>query len=185
MIKIIALFGPSGSGKDTLVKYIINNVENTHEIISCTTRPKRDYEIDKVDYYFLTDEQFGEKVLNGSMLEAISFRGWFYGTPLEALDKNKINIGVFNIQGIECLLKDSRLEVYPIYIACEDNIRLFRSLNRETNPDCEEICRRFLTDLRDFEDIPFEYYTHYNGNKVDPGWIVSDLKNWGLLSKID
>lgn len=75
MIKIIALFGPSGSGKDTLARYIINNVENTHEIISCTTRPKRDYEIDKIDYYFLTDEQFGEKVLNGSMLEAISFRG--------------------------------------------------------------------------------------------------------------
>lgn len=74
-------------------------------------------------------------------------------------------------------MKDSRLEVYPIYIACEDNIRLFRSLNRETNPDCEEICRRFLTDLRDFEDIPFEYYTHYNGNKVDPGWIVSNLNN--------
>ena len=184
-IKIIALFGPSSSGKDTLAKYITANVSNTHEIISCTTRPKREYEQDKVDYYFLTNQEFTEKVLNGSMLEATSFRDWFYGTPLEALDENKINVGVFNIQGIECLLKDNRLDIFPVYIACEDKLRLQRSLNREANPDCEEICRRFLTDLKDFEEIPFEYYTHYNGAKVNPEWIVEDLMQTGALTKID
>jgi len=75
---------------------------------------------------------------------------------------------VFNIQGIEYLLKDNRLEVFPIFVACEDKLRLQRCLDREVNPDCEEICRRFLTDMQDFENIPFEYYTHYNGAGVDP-----------------
>ena len=185
-IKIIALFGPSGSGKDTLAKYLVSNISaDIHEIVSCTTRPMRDYEQDGIDYHFLTNEQFTEKVLNGSMLEATSFRNWFYGTPIETLNENKINVGVFNIQGIDCLLKDDRLDVYPIYIACEDKLRLQRSLNRETNPNCEEICRRFLTDIKDFENIPFEYYTHYNGAKVDPSWIIPDLIKLGILSKND
>ncbi len=74
MIKIIALFGPSSSGKDTLAKYIVANVPNTHEIISCTTRPMRDYEKEGIDYYFLTNEEFTNKVLDGSMLEATNFR---------------------------------------------------------------------------------------------------------------
>lgn len=74
-IKIIALFGPSGSGKDTLAKYLVSNISaDIHEIVSCTTRPMRDYEQDGIDYHFLTNEQFTEKVLNGSMLEATSFR---------------------------------------------------------------------------------------------------------------
>ena len=184
-IKIIALFGQSGSGKDTLAKYLTNNVSETHPIISCTTRPKRDYEKDGIDYHFLTEAEFTEKVLDTSMLEATSFRNWFYGTPIESLDENKINIGVFNIQGIENLLKDDRLEVLPVFVACEDKLRLQRCLNRESNPDCEEICRRFLTDTQDFEVIPFEYHIFYNGAKIKPEWIVTDLARLGVLSKVD
>ena len=74
MIKIVALFGPSCAGKDTIAKHLKAEMDNTHEIISCTTRPKRDYEQDGVDYYFLTNEEFTQKVLDGSMLEATSFR---------------------------------------------------------------------------------------------------------------
>lgn len=73
MIKVIALFGPSGSGKDTIAK-ILAKQNNVHEIVSCTTRPMRDYEQDGVDYYFLSNEEFGKKVLNGTMLEATTFR---------------------------------------------------------------------------------------------------------------
>ena len=57
MIKVIALFGPSGSGKDTVAK-ILAKQKNVNEIVSCTTRPMRDYEQDGIDYHFLTNEQF-------------------------------------------------------------------------------------------------------------------------------
>jgi len=60
-----------------------------------------------------------------------------------------------------------------------------RCLQRESNPDCEEICRRFLADLQDFDDIPFEHYCHYNGAKTDPNWIIEDLTSKGFLTKVD
>lgn len=160
--KVIALFGKSGAGKDTIQKWIVSNIPDINSIISCTTRPKRDYEEEGKDYFFLTNEEFAEKVLNGSMLEATEFRKWFYGTPIETLSQEKINIGVFNPAGVSCILEDSRLEVYPIYVKASDKTRLLRSLNRENNPDCEEICRRFFTDKDDFQEIKFNYFTFIN-----------------------
>ena len=155
--KILALFGESGAGKDTIQKWMVSKLEGTKGIVSCTTRPKRDYEIEGQDYYFIDPIKFAEKVLNGTMLEATSFNDWFYGTPIDELDKNKINIGVFNIQGIECLLEDSRLDVIPVYVEVSDKTRLIRTLQREENPNCLEICRRFQTDKKDFDDIPFDF----------------------------
>ena len=81
--KVIALFGKSGAGKDTIQKWIVSNIPDINGIISCTTRPKRDYEEEGKDYFFLTNEDFAEKVLDGSMLEATEFRDWFYGTPIK------------------------------------------------------------------------------------------------------
>ena len=171
-IKILALFGKSASGKDTIQNWIIKSFPQlTNKIVSCTTRPPREGEQEGVDYFFLSDEQFAEKVLNGSMLEATSFREWFYGTSLDQLDKNKINIGVFNVAGIECILEDSRLEVIPVWVYASGKTRLLRSLQRESDPDCAEICRRYMADDNDFNDIDFEYI----------GWINEDNerhKSW-------
>lgn len=163
-INILALFGESGAGKDTIQKWIASNVPNVHEIISCTTRPKRDYEEEGKDYYFLDTVQFGEKVLNGTMLEATCFNNWFYGTPLEGLNADCINVGVFNIQGIEHLLEDKRLNILPVRVYVPDKERLKRILDREVDPDCAEVCRRFLTDNKDFQSIPFDY-TLINNSK--------------------
>ena len=166
-IKILALFGKSASGKDTIQKWIVSNYPKiTKGIVSCTTRPPRDGEQEGVDYFFLTDEQFATKVLDGSMLEATSFREWFYGTALDQLDPDKINVGVFNITGIECILQDSRLDVEPVWVHASDKTRLLRSLNREANPDCAEICRRFLADEKDFDEADdFDYW----------GWVNEDI----------
>lgn len=164
-IKVVALFGKSASGKDTLKKYLVSTHPEIANIIGCTTRDKRDYEIDGVDYYFITNEIFGQKVLDGTMVEASSFRGWFYGTPLESLDPDKINLGVFNIDGLNCLASDPRIELYPILVYADDKTRLLRSLNREQFPDCHEVCRRFFADEEDFNEDRYEFeYIIYNNN---------------------
>ena len=160
-IKIVALFGKSGAGKDAIQKKITSS-NNYHSIVSCTTRPAREKEKNSINYFFLTNDEFAEKVMNNEMLEATSFRGWFYGTSLDSLNQEQINIGVFNIAGIEALLEDSRLDVLPIWISAPDKVRLLRSLNREENPDCAEICRRFQTDEADFRAIDFDYETVEN-----------------------
>lgn len=169
--KVVALFGPSSAGKDTLAKHLKEIDWDTgkfklNNVVSCTTRPPRDYEENGKDYFFITEKQFLIRVLDGRMLEATCFRDWYYGTSMEQLEVNKINVGVFNIEGILNLMENPMIDVYPIYVECDDKTRLMRSLLREENPDCEEICRRFLADKEDFkwlydenEEPPFEYKT--------------------------
>ncbi|MCM1324377.1 MAG: hypothetical protein NC218_09460 [Acetobacter sp.] len=85
------------------------------------------------------------------MLEATVFNTWGYGTSKSALDPNKWNVGVFNPEGIECLLESSELDLRIFYIDVPDKLRLLRQLIREDDPDVHEIIRRFGTDESDFQ----------------------------------
>ncbi len=177
-IKIIAFFGESGAGKDTALALIkeLNLDMPINYMVSGTTRPPREYEVAGIDYHFYTNEEFAIKVLDGSMLEAVEFNDWFYGTPLESLKADCINLGVLNPAGIECLLEDSRLEVLPVRVAATDKNRLLRALNREENPNCDEIIRRYSADKKDFADIEFEYMT-INNNIEDKEFFKRGLKS--------
>jgi guanylate kinase len=175
--KIIALFGEGGSGKDTMLGKLHYANPQYNVLVKTTTRDPRDYEIDGVHYHFLSPEDFAIKVLNGDLIEVASFNNWFYGTDINELKKDTINMGVFSIYGIECMLDDPRLEVYPIYIQASDKTRLLRSLNREQNPNCEEICRRFFADKKDFADIPFDYHVFNNENGSLPAVLSNYIKD--------
>ena len=70
-MKIVALFGKAGAGKDTVLAELMRKYKdklNLHEIISCTTRPPRQGEKDGVNYYFITQDEFTQKTLNDEML---------------------------------------------------------------------------------------------------------------------
>ena len=155
--KIVAIIGKAGSGKDSLLKNLIKNNKEWNEIISCTTRPPRDNEENGNQYYFLSNEEFAKKILNNEMLEAAVFNDWCYGTAYDALDINKINIGVFNPTGIETLLTLKDIDLQVFYLRCSDKERLIRQLNREKDPDINEMFRRYKTDEEDFFDLEFDY----------------------------
>jgi guanylate kinase len=166
--QVVALIGKAGAGKDSIQKATCElHPLMFHPIVSCTTRPAREGEIEGVNYHFISLNDFTRKVLNGDMLEATEFRDWFYGTTLNSLAKDKINIGVFNPAGVEALLEDSRLNVVVFEVNAPDKQRLMRYLNREELPDCAEMCRRYFTDEKDFSDLDFDRYQIDNWDGAD------------------
>lgn len=174
--KILALFGQAGAGKNYVQEEIMKTdfgKKKLNKILSYTTRPKREREINGIDYFFVEPYEFQDKIDKKEFLEVSSFRGWHYGTWKNSLNINKINIGIFNIEGIKNLLKNNEVSIVPIYIFATDKVRLLRQLNREAIPLCSEICRRFETDRYDFLDIPFQYITL--PNESEENFSVTDL----------
>ena len=168
MFKIIALIGEAGSGKDSIMQNILKKRPlQFNEIISCTTRPMREGEAEGVNYFYLTPEEFAEKILNGEMLEATSFNDWFYGTSYDSLRSDCPNIGVFNPDGIRAMSEMSDVDVTIFKITCSDKVRLLRQLNREENPNVDEIIRRYKTDKEDFYDLEFKYIEVENNDEED------------------
>ena len=132
-------------------------------MVSYTSRPPRDYEIEGREYHFISQEEFEKLIVENKMLEHTCFNNWYYGTYINELQKGKINVGVFNPQGIRNLLSHSdTIDILPVWIQAGEKERLLRSLNREQNPNCTEVCRRFLADQKDFANIEFEYEIFLN-----------------------
>ena len=172
--KIIALVGESGSGKDSLLQSVLAaSPKACHEIISCTTRPPREGEVNGKNYYFFTNQEFTELIAANQMLEYTSFNGWYYGTTFGALSAEKVNIGVFNPAGIYSLLKLSDIDLTVVRIYASEKDRLLRQLNREECPNVEEIVRRYSTDKEDFKKFleydftGIKYLTLYNDTMKD------------------
>lgn len=184
MYKIIAIMGEAGTGKDSLMQEILKLKPEFHEIISCTTRPKRQGEIEGVNYYYYTPEQFGDRVLHDEMLECTVFNDWFYGTSYDSVRSDCINIGVFNPTGVESLVARPDVDVKVIRVVAEDKTRLIRQLNREEWPDVREIVRRFNADWMDFDGIEkdFECIKVLNGQGADlvanAMLVIAELTPW-------
>lgn len=85
--QVLVLCAPSGTGKSTLVKRLREEFPQVGFSISCTTRPPREGEQDGKDYYFLSVDEFNEKLENGEFAEWAEVHGNFYGTPKSRLKK--------------------------------------------------------------------------------------------------
>lgn len=173
--ELIILCGKAGAGKDYLLQQILKHYGNDiNAIISDTTRPPRSYEQDGVDYNFLSLETFSEtKHLEITSYEVggdENFNLWLYGTPYSSLDKNKLNIGIFNVDGIRQIYDKNDIKPHIFYISADDRTRLIRQFDREEYPDYSEICRRFLADEKDFKNLykyPFKKIRNSSGLKDD------------------
>ncbi|HDX9576946.1 TPA: guanylate kinase [Bacillus pseudomycoides] len=85
---LIVLSGPSGVGKGTVRKELFNQEDtNLQYSISVTTRKPREGEVDGVDYFFKTREEFEEMIQNNKLLEWAEFVGNYYGTPVDYVEQ--------------------------------------------------------------------------------------------------
>ena len=101
--KIVIVSGPSGVGKSTICKMIVDGIEEANLSVSVTTRPKSKTEQDGQDYWFVSKEEFQNRIEKGMLLEYANVFGNMYGTPKdkvdEALEAGKIVILEIDIQG--------------------------------------------------------------------------------------
>lgn len=82
---LTVISGPAGSGKGTAVKLLFERVPDLSLSVSATTRAPRPGEIDGVHYYFISKDEFREKIAAGEILEYTEYCGNYYGTPAKAV----------------------------------------------------------------------------------------------------
>ncbi len=101
--QLIVFSGPSGVGKGTVLKAFLAEREHVALSISATTRQPREGEENGVHYYFLSREEFEQRIENNLMLEYAQYNGNYYGTPKdkvdEALAKGKDIVLEIEVQG--------------------------------------------------------------------------------------
>lgn len=163
--KLIAIIGEAGSGKDSLARALADVLEKeglkVHEVVSYTTRPPRDYETDGIDYHFVDPQEFVKLIFEEKILEAAEFNDWVYGTCINDLDPEAINIEVLNPEGVESMSADARINMCIIQCVCDEKTRLIRQLEREEDPDIDEIIRRLGADRMDFADFVLSRYSDW------------------------
>ena len=80
--RIFVISGPSGVGKGTIAYHILQQMpENFQYSVSMTTRSPRPNEIDGIDYYFVSVDEFKNQIEQGNLFEWASYSGNYYGTP--------------------------------------------------------------------------------------------------------
>ena len=83
---LLVISGPAGSGKGTVIKEL-HKIGDYRYSISATTRKPRQGEKDGIDYYFVSEGEFLDKISKGEMIEYVKYSGNYYGTPREPVEK--------------------------------------------------------------------------------------------------
>ncbi|MCS6999213.1 MAG: guanylate kinase [Aquificaceae bacterium] len=116
---LFVLSAPSGTGKTTVVDRLFRNRPDIRKIVTATTRPKREGEVQGVDYIFLTPEEFEIRIREGYFLEYAKVYGSYYGTPKEQVIRNEEegvdSLLVIDVQGAK-RLKESYKDCLLLFL---------------------------------------------------------------------
>ena len=118
--KLVILSAPSGAGKTTICKNLLNMNKDWQYSISATTRPMRENEIDGKDYYFLSKEKFEHKEKFGEFIECEWVHGNRYGTPVQPLEDALYNGDILlldiDVKGAMNLIYDFGEDCLSVFI---------------------------------------------------------------------
>jgi len=147
------IIGRSGSGKTTIVNELVKFGWN--KVVTCTTRPMREGEVDGVDYHFVSEEEFDNMNHKGVFLETTSydasFGKCFYGTPLTKMLSGMNNVLILNPDGLRAVSNNTSINFASVLVKCTDQETKIRLLSRGDSQ--EEIERRMTADNYDFYNI--------------------------------
>lgn len=148
MSKAIVITAPSGAGKTTLVKMLLETVENLEFSVSACTRAKRENEIDGKDYYFLSPEKFKAKIAEDAFVEWEEvYTDMFYGTLKSEVERiwenNKIVIFDIDVEGAVNVKKQLKEQVLTIFIKPPSKEELYKRLQGRGTETEETIKKRY------------------------------------------
>jgi len=143
---ILILSSPSGAGKTTLAKKIIDLDPSFKLSVSCTTRKPRENEVNGVDYKFLSIEEFNEIKFKDLFLEQAEVFGNYYGTlKSEIQESQKLGLNlIFDIdwQGTEQIVQSDMKDLVTVFILPPNIIELENRLKKRDQNNKQEISKR-------------------------------------------
>lgn len=131
--KIILITAPSGSGKTSIVKYLMEKFPTLAFSVSATTRPPRENEKDGRDYYFLSEDDFKEKMKNKDFLEwEMVYEGKYYGTLKSEMSRiwneGKVPVLDIDVQGAIHVQEQYPVNTMTLFIQAPSIAELKRRL---------------------------------------------------------
>jgi len=153
---IFIVSGPSGGGKTTLVRRVLENMDNLRFSVSCTTRKPRAGEVNGKDYIFVSDDEFGKMVSGGRFAEYAKVHGHMYGTPLSELE-NAAKSGIdlildIDVQGARQIRQRFGSGVYCFVLPSSFDILKTRLMGRGSE-DKGEMEERLAEALEEMEEV--------------------------------
>ena len=150
---LVVLSGPSGVGKDSVLRLLKEQGHNWHFTVTATTRTQRPGEVDGVDYVFMDRDSFHQKVESGDFLECAQVYGNWYGVPrdqvADALAEGKDVIIKADVQGAASIKGNVHDAVFIFLMppSPEELERRLRERKTETTPDLELRIRTAMDEL--------------------------------------
>ena len=157
---LIVISGPSGAGKDTIVEKLKDVNDNFWVSVSMTSREIRSNDIPGETYYFVSREEFKERIKEGVFLEYAEYNGNYYGTPKDKIgDKLSKGIDVILVIEIQGALKVKELvsEAIFIFIMPPSMNELRRRLVNRGTDSRNKIFNRFKIAYKEINEV-----TKYN-----------------------
>ena len=148
---LIIISSPSGTGKTSICKKIINYDKKIKLSVSHTTRAPRDNEVDGVDYIFISNDMFNNKISDQSFLEYANVFGNYYGTSKnnveEILSKDFDVLFDIDWQGASQILRSNLAKIVTIFLVppSKDSVlERLKKRSKETGDDYKSIEKRML-----------------------------------------
>ncbi len=167
---LIVISGFSGAGKGTLMKKLTADYDNYALSISMTTRAPREGEQHGKEYFFVTKEEFEDRIANDGMIEYASYCGNFYGTP-KAYVEEQLQNGKDVILEIEIQGAHKVKEIYPdailMFVMPPSAQELYRRLNGRGTETKEVIAQRMARAAEESEGIDTYDYIVINDKLED------------------
>lgn len=163
---LIIISGTTCAGKGTVISKLLERNENMTLSISYTSRPMRGNEVDGVDYYFISREEFEQKIEHNDFLEYAKVRyGEYFGTPKkeieETLESGKDVILEIDVQGAK-QVKELFPETILIFIMAPSFTEVKRRIKARGFENNEQIIDRFKTAYKEINEIPKYNYVVVN-----------------------